>query len=439
MPNDTLPPGAPPSFAPSTGPGAPGNEDLNPTETLITQGDAAQQDLAQGRQAVGRISKQENAVIDDTRAQGEAAIDSQSRLEQDKAEASQPTLKNALEGMQSISNAFEADSKMAKEHLEQARNSYMGAVDNASKLRVYDWWANKSTGAKILGVISQVLAGGVQGLTGQLGADTPLDRIIKQDIQLQIHNAELTQQDAQNKKSLYAELKDQIKDQGQAYAAAMEAAYKTTMQRLDIIAKQMGTQEALTNAEKAKAELGEKVAQFSLKALDSQRTSATQYAMANGQSRAAWTGMALGFQESQSKLRQAAAVAAQNANALQPQIQTKMVEKTSEGKMAIDGIDALMDGIKNGSNWTDVQSQTANLAMTLGKFKEAGALSGGDLALIETILGRSTGYAGGMSSRKETELRVLKNVRDSIVNSVSAYQETARTHGKKGYTGEPVE
>ncbi len=73
--------------------------------------------------------------------------------------------------------------------------------EQAQNMEVRDFWADKSTGSRILGILAQTLSGAANGLAGNPGAPSPLDRIIDRDLEIQrsnMQNKRLAADRAQN-------------------------------------------------------------------------------------------------------------------------------------------------------------------------------------------------------------------------------------------------
>jgi hypothetical protein len=80
------------------------------------------------------------------------------------------------------------------------------AVDAAGASDVHSFWQDKSVPARILGVIAQALSGAANGLSGNPGAPTPLDRIINEDFQRQVQNQENKSKSAGQQQTLYDQM-----------------------------------------------------------------------------------------------------------------------------------------------------------------------------------------------------------------------------------------
>lgn len=141
-------------------------------------------------------------------------------------------------------------SKAADEHLsgvfaqaEQERqrgvDKYLGAVNDLKNTSVYNWWGQASTGAKVLGVLSQALAGGLQGLQGNNGP-TPLDKVIDDDIKYQMAELGRKSDVARQSGGVLNQLSTDLKDRVAVEAGMRDIAYNSALQRLKSLAASQG-------------------------------------------------------------------------------------------------------------------------------------------------------------------------------------------------------
>jgi hypothetical protein len=85
----------------------------------------------------------------------------------------------------------------------------------------------------VLGIISQAFSGAANGLAGQPGAPTPLDRIIAEDLQTQLANMGQANQNVSNQRSLLKDMYDSLGNM----QAAKAAVYQTGLLAADARAK----------------------------------------------------------------------------------------------------------------------------------------------------------------------------------------------------------
>ena len=132
------------------------------------------------------------------------------------------------------------DEAMSDAHAESSKayDTYLRASSDFAQTHIYSWWSKASTGAQILGVISQIAAGAAQGLNGQIGAKTPLDHIIDRDLEEQKMNLGQKGEAVQNAKGVYNDLRATLKDSVATGAAMREVAYNSIKVRAESLAAQ---------------------------------------------------------------------------------------------------------------------------------------------------------------------------------------------------------
>lgn len=142
---------------------------------------------------------------------------------------------------------------------DDALNRTLAAADDLKNTHIYNWWAQAGTGATILGVISQALAGGLQGLTGSSGP-TALDKVIEQDLQVQKLNYQQKSDVAQQSRSLYGQLMDNLKDTVMVESAMRDIAYNSTLERLKSVAGTLGMGKVKSQYDAMVAQVTQKLA-----------------------------------------------------------------------------------------------------------------------------------------------------------------------------------
>lgn len=105
--------------------------------------------------------------------------------------------------------------------------------DDAANAQINDFWADKTTGGRILGIISQALAGASNGLSGQPGAPTPLDRIIQADLEKQRINLNQKTTTAYREQGILGLMQKQFDSTLQANGAA----YLASLNHVDALVK----------------------------------------------------------------------------------------------------------------------------------------------------------------------------------------------------------
>ena len=134
------------------------------------------------------------------------------------------------------------------------------AANDAANAQVKDFWADKSTSGRIMGVISQALAGAANGLSGQPGAPTPLDRIINMDLEKQKINLNNKNVAAQREEGILGTMQRQFDSNMAAHGAAYIAAVGQTDALAKQVAQKYATPEAMSVYQQFHADNLEKVA-----------------------------------------------------------------------------------------------------------------------------------------------------------------------------------
>jgi hypothetical protein len=132
------------------------------------------------------------------------------------------------------------------------------ARTQAANSQIQDFFADKTTGGFVVGIISQALGGFANGLAGNPGAPTPLDRVIQRDFERQIQNQNQKGRTAAGEEGKLRVLMSQGLDQLQASAALRAALNDKIKVITDDVANRMGTPDALAKAAQIKADLDTK-------------------------------------------------------------------------------------------------------------------------------------------------------------------------------------
>lgn len=232
------PPGAPP--APGAQPGAPqgGGANIDPTTNSLMSGatavagqarDGTDADSAAAMQTVNKSAKDS---LDNAKQQKDLADSMRAD--------NQPTLDGFVKQLDNFDQQFAAARDLTKQRTAEAWDRYMATTADFSKTRIYNWWSEAGTGAKVLGAISQVFAGALQGLNHGMGGQTPLDKIIANDLERQKMGLQQKGEIASNARNTYQDLLGEFKDEVSAEGALKEVAYNSTLQRMKVIAQQTG-------------------------------------------------------------------------------------------------------------------------------------------------------------------------------------------------------
>lgn len=155
------------------------------------------------------------------------------------------------------------------------------AVDAAGEASIHDFWADKSTGARILGCIAQALSGAANGLAGNPSAPTPLDRLINDDLQRQMANQQNKRQVAQQQQSVFDTMLRSTGNRLDAETAMYQAANNRVSAMAQTLADKFATPEAAAMAKQFAAQNAQKNAQLEQKRTEMQMRIATQDANAS--------------------------------------------------------------------------------------------------------------------------------------------------------------
>lgn len=146
------------------------------------------------------------------------------------ADALKPYADEAMSQLDNLDQEMARITKASRAERDQEHDKYLRTVDDYKQTKVYSWWGHATTGAKILGVISQALAGAAQGLYGQSGP-TPLDRIIDEDMAVQKMNLAQKGEVVAQQRSLWNDLNAQFKDEVVTNQAFRSIAYESVLTR----------------------------------------------------------------------------------------------------------------------------------------------------------------------------------------------------------------
>lgn len=150
------------------------------------------------------------------------------------------------------------------------------AVDAAANTSIHNFWADKSTGAKILGVIAQALSGAANGLAGNPSAPTPLDRLINTDLEMQTANQQNTRQVAQQQQTTYQQMLLATGNRLDAETALHLAARDRVTTMVQTLADKFATPEAAAKAKEFAAQNDQKKAELKQRRTEMQMRIAAQ-------------------------------------------------------------------------------------------------------------------------------------------------------------------
>lgn len=186
---------------------------------------------------------------------GLKAADAREAVDTKVAEEKKPIYQQILERQQKFDTDFDAAQKKITERTEASYDNYLQAVNDYKDTHVHTWYSEASTGAKMLGFVSQALFGALEGLTGRPGGQSPLDKVIDDDYRQQSANLAQKGQRAGQAQGLYAELKARLKDEVSVQGALRDIAYQSFLKQLDNVAAANGTEEVKAKAKAVRAQI----------------------------------------------------------------------------------------------------------------------------------------------------------------------------------------
>lgn len=141
---------------------------------------------------------------------------------------------------------------------------YQGRADvlaeQAQNAEVRDFWADKSTGSRILGILAQTLSGAANGLAGNPGAPSPLDRIIDRDLEVQRANQQNKRLSADRAQNALAQVYNAFDHEDASVAAYRQAAAKWYASKSSELAAQFHTETAAAENQKVQAQAEQVIA-----------------------------------------------------------------------------------------------------------------------------------------------------------------------------------
>lgn len=193
--------------------------------------------LDKGRkQAVGTIQSADKK-LGEASQKTQAAVRQQGEAEQAVVNETFKAFNPYLEELTRIDETFRQNVAKARAQSEiQMQKVMQGALD-VQKFQFQDFFADKSTMGKVLGVVAQALSGAANGLAGQPGAPTPLDRIIERDMQLQQAKFAKLRAGVEEDRGIMNLLREQLGDEISA-----QTAFRTALnQKLQITVQQLAS------------------------------------------------------------------------------------------------------------------------------------------------------------------------------------------------------
>lgn len=385
-------------------------------------------------------------------AQGEEAAYAQANQDNVLQAALKPEQNAFMGKLDEHDRAFTAAISETQRDVKAAQNRYIMDNNDLKATHVYSWYDNAGTGAKVLGVLSQMLAGGLQGGFGMGGA-SPLDKIIDSDLAQQKLNAENKRAVASSSANLYQDLLATYKDRVVAEGAFRSIALNSHAERLKAMAAAQGKGQTDATLQKALSDIYAKAADNDQKTMSYMGTMALHGASAKAQVAAHWQGLWNEADKEANKPGKGPGVGVTGiagSEYLKPE-EFREVKKKYDGMKAVqrEGTELakLLDGdvqlggksvkvrdIKTGSiggYQGKLDAQLAKMTFAIKNLEGLGQISGGDEDLVNAAVGLKGGLSAaiknkvpGMSSYAEVAQRVqayIQSAQAGLQDSASGY------------------
>lgn len=353
-------PGGPLSRIAMSGPVGGANPYYGPMNQALANSSAAERGELAATDAYGQgLDAEARGKGEELRVRGlQAAAEEPARAEQAQAATQHAERTEALQAQMQQ----KIDTQMAK---------YQAATDAAADTQIHNFFENKTTGASIMAIISQALAGAANGLSGNPGAPTPLDRIIQQDLDMQKANIDIKSRNADRQGNMLRTLTEELGSKTQAE----NAYYAASLDKTEAIIKQLAPHYAgginSAQAQQALGAVQEKKAM--LQAQTQQHIAQTETTKAD-----AFGHAAEGYDNRQMALSMAAAKA---SNKEQQNFQTrgfngtipKASKKTADDlqakhyalQSAFDNFEQVLKGPNNEENYNKLKSANGAVALAV--------------------------------------------------------------------------
>lgn len=197
-------------------------------------------------------------ALEDIRGEQKDAQDLTVKAAKDRQALMTPLLAQVQTEFNDLNNRAQTAYANTQAATQQQMEKWDAARTIAANSQIQDFFADKTTGGYVVGIIAQALGGFANGLAGNPGAPTPLDRVIQRDFERQIQNLNQKNRTADKEEGKLRILMSQGLDQLQA-SAALRAALNDKIKLItDDVANRMGTQDAIAKAAQIKADLDTK-------------------------------------------------------------------------------------------------------------------------------------------------------------------------------------
>ena len=224
------------------------SESATPMSPELTASLMAQRQHGLGQQAAAESMLQPNEGVDavrqgalqESQEAGKGLVDAQQRH----AEAQDALLGEAAKAAQERAAVAQQQREEMDKRIAEAQKRADVLGDQATQAEAKNFWADKSTGSRILGILAQTLSGAANGLAGTPGAETPLDRVIREDFERQKVNLATKKDAAYRAEGALGQLMKQYTNKEEARNAAEIAAYKMVGIKSDQLTARLGGAEA---------------------------------------------------------------------------------------------------------------------------------------------------------------------------------------------------
>jgi hypothetical protein len=182
------------------------------------------------------------------------------KLRGEQAEAESPIRERQAADAAKHADAVAEIEQAGQQRIQAQMARYQAASDEAAQAQVHNFFDDKTTGASIMAVISQALSGAANGLAGNPGAPTPLDRIIQRDIEVQKMNLDQKNKNADRQGNMLGVLRDELGSEVLAENAMYQASLTKTEAMIKQLAPHYAGGIASAQAQQALAQIAEKKA-----------------------------------------------------------------------------------------------------------------------------------------------------------------------------------
>jgi hypothetical protein len=200
--------------------------------------------------------------ISSAAAQGDRGIKSAVGDENAASSQEQSAILEVGKQRQGFVNEFTRQYAPIMEDARQTNQAYQGAINagrDAAKIQMtkilqsaqdvqdfqfHDYFEDKTTLGKVMGIVAQALGGAANGLAGRPGDPTAMDRVIQADLDLQKAKYAKTQGALQAQTSVYNALREKLGDDIQAQAAYNTALSQQIQNTVTVMAQRMGVPDA---------------------------------------------------------------------------------------------------------------------------------------------------------------------------------------------------